>query len=180
MRRALFLDRDGTINVNYGYVYEPERFDFVEGIFDLCLAAKGRGYAIIVASNQSGVARGYYTREQMDACNAYMSGEFARRGIEIADVFCCTALDDADPDRKPNPGMFLKAIAKHGIDAAASVAVGDGERDCIAAARAGVGTVAWLREGARGASAAAPGGDGGFIEVGSLADVVPLLAKGGC
>lgn len=139
MTKALFLDRDGTINVNYGYVFEPERFDFVDGIFDLCRAAKDAGYLLIVVSNQSGVARGYYTEAQMDACNAHMCAEFAKRGVVIDGVFCCTALDDAHPDRKPNAGLFLKAIGRFGIDPAASVAVGDSARDDVAARAAGVG-----------------------------------------
>jgi len=141
MDKALFLDRDGTVNVNYGYVFEPEKFHFVDGVFDFCRKARDVGYRLIVISNQSGVARGYYTVEQMNACNAYMCAEFAKRGIVIDDVFCCTALDDADPDRKPNPGLFLKAIARHGVDPARSVAVGDSERDAVAARAAGVGRI---------------------------------------
>jgi len=150
MDKALFLDRDGTVNVNYGYVFEPEKFHFVDGVFDFCRKARDVGYRLIVISNQSGVARGYYTVEQMNACNAYMCAEFAKRGLEIEDVFCCTALDDADPDRKPNPGMFLKAIARHGIDPSRSVAVGDSERDAVAARAAGVGRILQLGAGGYG------------------------------
>jgi len=144
MRRALFLDRDGTINVNYGYVFEPKRFVFIDGIFEFCRKAQELGYLIIVISNQSGVSRGYYTEGQMNACNAHMCAEFAKRGIMVTDVLTCTAMDDDDPDRKPNPGMFLKAIARYGIDPVASVAVGDSERDSVAAQRAGVGAVILL------------------------------------
>lgn len=144
MVKALFLDRDGTINVNYGYVFEPEKFVFIDGVFELCRKAQELGYLIIVISNQSGVSRGYYTETQMNACNAHMCAEFAKRGITVTDVLTCTAADDSDPDRKPNPGMFLKAVARHGIDPAASVAVGDSERDSVAARRAGVGTVILL------------------------------------
>lgn len=151
--KALFLDRDGTINVDHGYVYEPERFEFVEGIFELCAAAAARGYIIIVASNQSGVSRGYYTSEQMDECNAHMCAAFRSRGITIADVFCATALDDADPLRKPNPGMFLAAIERHSIDPAQSIAIGDSERDALAAKRAGVGRVLLLSRPGRQAQA---------------------------
>jgi len=146
MVKALFLDRDGTINVNYGYVCEPAKFHFIDGIFDLCRAARDDGYKLIVISNQSGVARGYYTRGQMDACNAYMCAEFAKRGLVIDDVLCCTALDDADPDRKPNPGLFLKAIERHGLDPAKSVAVGDSARDDVAARKAGIGKCFLLSE----------------------------------
>lgn len=144
MAKALFLDRDGTINVDCGYVFEPERFVFVDGIFELCRKAQKLGYLIIVISNQSGVSRGYYAEAQMNACNAHMCAEFAKHGITVTDVLTCTAADDSDPDRKPNPGMFLKAVARHGIDPAASVAIGDSERDSVAARRAGVGTVILL------------------------------------
>lgn len=148
MTKALFLDRDGTINVNYGYVHEPSRFHFIDGIFELCKNAQAQGYKLIVISNQSGVARGYYTLEQMNRCNAYMCAEFAKRGVVIDDVLCCTAVDDADPDRKPNPGLFLKAIARHGIDPDRSVAIGDSDRDTAAARASGVRRVYQLGTGA--------------------------------
>lgn len=139
MLKALFLDRDGTINVDYGYVYEPEKFDFIPGVVDFCRWAQDAGYTIIVITNQSGVARGYYTEEQMNACNAFMVGRFAEAGVSIADVFTCTSLDESHPDRKPNPGLFLKARDKHDIDMAVSVSIGDKPRDVEAGERAGVG-----------------------------------------
>ena len=139
MKKALFLDRDGTVNIDYGYVHEPERFVFREGIFDLCRVAQERGYSIVVVSNQSGVGRGYYTEAEMDACNAHMREVLAKEGLEVAAVYCCTSADDSDPDRKPNPGMFIRAVADLGIDAASSVSVGDSARDAIAASSAGVG-----------------------------------------
>lgn len=151
MTKAIFLDRDGTINVNYGYVHEPSRFDFIDGVFAFCRKAQAAGYRLIVISNQSGVARGYYTEAQMKLCNDYMCAEFAKRGVTIDDVFCCTALDDTDPDRKPNPGLFLKAIAKHGVLPAESVAVGDSDRDAVAARAAGIGRVYRLGPGGYGA-----------------------------
>ena len=139
MNKTLFLDRDGTINIDYGYVHEPDRFVFRDGIFDLCRAAQARGYSIVVVSNQSGVDRGYYTKAEMDACNASMKDAFGKEGIGVSAVYCCTSADDSDPDRKPNPGLFLKAAADLGIDMASSVSLGDSARDAIAASRAGVG-----------------------------------------
>lgn len=135
--KALFLDRDGTINEDYGYTYETDKLDFIDGIFDVCLEAQSRGYKIFVITNQSGVERGYYSLEQMNAFNSHMKNEFAKKGIEITDFYCCPYLEHED--RKPLPGMFLKAKDRYNIDMAASLAVGDKERDVEAALSAGVG-----------------------------------------
>ncbi len=136
-RRALFLDRDGTINVDYGYVFEPEKFHFIDGIFDLCRRAQNLGYLIIVITNQSGIARGYYDENDFQRLTAYMNAEFRKQGIDIADVFYCPDLDGEN--RKPGCGMFLQAQQKYDIDMAASVSVGDKERDVAAGEKAGVG-----------------------------------------
>lgn len=135
--KALFLDRDGTINVDYGYVYQAEKFDFIDGIFDLCRRAQEKGYLIIIITNQSGIARGYYTTDDFNTLTRHMCAEFNRRSIVITDVFYCPDL--SGPDRKPNPGLFLKARDKYHIDMAASVSVGDKSRDVTAAQAAGVG-----------------------------------------
>lgn len=134
--KALFLDRDGTINVDYGYTYEPEKLHFIDGIFELCKSAQNNGYKIFVITNQSGVDRGYYTIEQMNNFNSYMKSEFEKHGIEITDIYCCPYLEH--PDRKPSPGMFIKAQQRYNIDMSGSVAVGDKERDVEAAINAGV------------------------------------------
>ena len=137
LRKALFLDRDGTINTDHGYVYRQEDFEFIPGIFELCARARELGYLIIIITNQSGIARGYYTEADYEKLTAYMLAQFAERGIEITDVLHCPAL--TGPDRKPEPGLFLRAAARHGIDMAASVSVGDKPRDVEAATRAGCG-----------------------------------------
>lgn len=136
-RKALFLDRDGTINTDHGYVYRQEDFDFIPGIFELCARARDLGYLIIVITNQSGIARGYYTEADYEQLTAYMVEQFAARGIHLADVLHCPEL--SGPDRKPEPGMFLRAAARHGLDMAACVSVGDKPRDVEAAERAGCG-----------------------------------------
>ena len=137
MPKALFLDRDGTINADYAYVHEKEKFDFLPGVFDFCRSAQEKGYLIIVITNQSGIARGYYTEEDFQALNAWMVAEFAARGVTITDVFHCPEL--SGPDRKPEPGLFLKARDRYGIDMSASVSLGDKQRDVEAGERAGVG-----------------------------------------
>ena len=134
--KALFLDRDGTINVDYDYTFEIEKFAFIDGILDLCRQAQKKDFKIFVITNQSGVERGYYTLEQMNAFNEHMKNEFKKQGIEITDVYCCPYLEHED--RKPLPGMFLKAKDRYNIDMENSVAVGDKERDSEAALAAGV------------------------------------------
>lgn len=137
MPKALFLDRDGTINADHGYVYRVEDFEFLPGIFELCSRAQALGYLIIVITNQSGIARGYYKEEDFSRLTAHMVSEFAQRGIHITDVLHCPEL--SGPNRKPEPGLFLEAQRKHGLDMAASVSVGDNPRDAEAAQRAGCG-----------------------------------------
>lgn len=136
--KALFLDRDGTINIDHGYVYRQEDFEFIPGIFELCARAQELGYLIIVITNQSGIARGYYTEADYANITAYMVAQFAERGIRIADVLHCPEL--SGPNRKPAPGLFLQAQQRHGLDMAASVSVGDKPRDVEAAAQAGCGS----------------------------------------
>ena len=137
MTKALFLDRDGTINIDYGYVHEPEKFVFIDGVFDFCRKAQSKGYLIIVVTSQSGIERGYFTEVDFAAVTKYMTERFAAEGISIADVFHCPSL--SGPDRKPEPGLFLKAKKKYDIDMSVSVNVGDRERDLEAGRRAGVG-----------------------------------------
>ena len=147
MRAALFLDRDGVINEDHGYVYRKEDVVFVEGIFDLCRAARARGMAIVVITNQAGIGRGYYTEAAYRAHSAWMLDEFARRGAPIDRIYHCPdhpehGLGDYKRDsfdRKPNPGMILKAQRDLDLDLAASVLVGDKESDIEAGRRAGVG-----------------------------------------
>lgn len=139
MNKALLLDRDGTINIDHGYVYRPEQFDFIEGIFDACSLAQQCGYKIIVVTNQSGIARGYYTESDFKKITQYMCSEFEKRGVHIDDVFYCPFLDENHPDRKPNPGLILKAQKKYNLDLSASILIGDSERDIEAGNRAGIG-----------------------------------------
>ena len=137
MNKALFLDRDGTINVDYGYVYQIEKFEFINGIFELCQKAQEKGYLIIVITNQSGIARNYYKDEDFHILNKFMIDEFAGKGIKITDVFYCPDLDGER--RKPNCGMFIEAKEKYNLDMKTSISLGDKERDIEAAKKAGVG-----------------------------------------
>lgn len=135
--KALFLDRDGTINVDHGYVYRVEDFEFIPGIFPLCARAQELGYLIIIITNQSGIARGYYTEQDYAQLTRHMLRGFEERGIRITAVLHCPEL--SGPDRKPEPGLFLAAQRRYGLDMAASLSVGDKARDVEAAQRAGCG-----------------------------------------
>ena len=134
--KALFLDRDGTINIDYGYVGSIDKFKFINGVFDFCAIAQSKGYKIIVITNQSGIARGYYTVSDYEKVTKYMCDEFRKHGIEITDVLYCPEL--SGPNRKPNPGLFIIARDKYNIDMSKSVSVGDKERDLEAARACGV------------------------------------------
>lgn len=142
MRKALFLDRDGIINVDCGYVCRAEDFEFTDGIFELCRTAKSRGYIIVVVTNQSGIERGFFSTQDFEKLTCHMLKEFARNGVVIDDVFFCPFLEHSD--RKPNPGMFIKARRKHDIDMPRSLMLGDKPSDAAAARAAGVGKAVLL------------------------------------
>ena len=137
MNKALFLDRDGTINVDTGYVHKVSDFHFIDGVIDFCRLAQEKGYKIIVITNQSGIARGYFSETEYQEITKYMCDEFKKQGVVITDVFHCPDLEG--PDRKPNAGLFLKAKEKYTIDMGKSISVGDKERDIQAGLTAGIG-----------------------------------------
>lgn len=151
--RALFLDKDGVINVDHGYVCTLERTDFIDGIFDLCRAATLRGYLNVVVTNQAGVARGYYTEQDFMAYMDWMRGEFRGHDAQLDAVYYCphhpehgrgAYLRDCDC-RKPKPGMILAAARDLDLDLSGSVLLGDSVSDLEAAREAGVGRIFLLQ-----------------------------------
>jgi D,D-heptose 1,7-bisphosphate phosphatase len=144
--KALFLDRDGVINIDTGYVYRPEDFHLVPGIIDLCRAAQEAGYLIVVITNQSGIARSMFSEEDFSKLCLWMRQLFSSQGVRIDAIYHCPVLDDHHPDRKPNPGLFLKATSDLQIDLTSSFSVGDKERDISAALSAGVASNYLLSE----------------------------------
>lgn len=137
MRKALFLDRDGTVNVEKNYLWRPEEFELLPGILELVRAARERGYAAVVCTNQSGIARGYYTEADYRRLTEHMSGIFEAAGCPLLAVYHCPEL--SGPRRKPAPGMFLQAAKELGLDMPASLSLGDKLRDAEAGHAAGVG-----------------------------------------
>ena len=138
---ALFLDRDGVINIDNGYVINKEEFNFVDGIFDLLKFYQKQGFKIIIITNQSGIGRGYFTEDEFLSLNNWMLRCFEKENIFIHDVYYCSHLpDQKSNDRKPAPGLFIKAIKKHNIDVGKSIMIGDKVSDMHAAYSAGVET----------------------------------------
>jgi D-glycero-D-manno-heptose 1,7-bisphosphate phosphatase len=145
-RRALFLDRDGVINREIGYLSRKEDVVFVDGIFALCRTAKTLGYVLIVVTNQAGIARGYYTEADFEALMLWMRAEFKRKGSELDAVYYCPYHPDhgigeykqEHEDRKPGAGMLRRGAWEFGVDLGASVMVGDRCSDVAAANTAGL------------------------------------------
>lgn len=141
MKRALFLDRDGVINVELNYLYKIKDFKFLDGIFELCRHYQQLGYIIIVVTNQSGIARGYYSESDFKKLTLWMKTEFAKEGIKITKVYYCPHHSEISGKcncRKPEPGMILEAQKEFDIDLNNSILVGDKERDIEAAINSGI------------------------------------------
>jgi D-glycero-D-manno-heptose 1,7-bisphosphate phosphatase len=141
--KALFLDRDGVINIDYGYVGKIENFKFREGIFELTKQFQDNGYKIFVVTNQSGIARGYYSEEDFHKLTEWMKEEFLKRGVEIKDVKFCPHHPDISgvcECRKPEPKMILDLASEYNIDLENSILIGDSKRDIEAGEKAGIKT----------------------------------------
>lgn len=151
---ALFLDRDGVINVDHGYVYRAQDFEFMPGIFELARTARALGLRLVVVTNQAGIGRGLYGEADFERLTAWMRDRFADEGAPIDAVYHCPTHPTAgigayrveSPRRKPNPGMFLEARDALGLDLGASILLGDKPSDIDAGLAAGVGCNLWLAD----------------------------------
>jgi D-glycero-D-manno-heptose 1,7-bisphosphate phosphatase len=174
---ALFLDRDGVINEEIGYLHKAEDVRWVLGIFELCKLATDLGYKLVVVTNQAGIGRGFYTQADFDALTVWMKAEFAAREVPLAEVYCSPyhpthgvgEYKREHEDRKPSPGMLRRAARDHGIDLAQSIMVGDRCSDIGAANAAGL-KQAFLIGGTE-----TEGCEGQYLPVSSLAGVVHWL-----
>lgn len=145
-RKALFLDRDGVINVDRGYVHTPAQTEWIPGIFELCRRATELDYLLVVITNQAGIARGYYGEAEFAAHSDWLQAQFASRGLRIAGIYHCPhhptegigELRRECDCRKPQPGMLLQAARELGLELSRSALVGDQPWDLEAGRRAGL------------------------------------------
>ena len=145
--KALFLDRDGVINKDYGYVSQKKDFDFIDGIFQLARSANHKGYLICVITNQAGIGRGYYSIDDFQHLTDWMCSQFKENESEITKVYYSPyhpvhgigKYKKDDFSRKPNPGMLLQAKIELGINLSKSIFIGDKLTDMDAGIAAGIG-----------------------------------------
>ncbi|MGM9489811.1 D-glycero-beta-D-manno-heptose 1,7-bisphosphate 7-phosphatase [Ideonella sp. YS5] len=172
-RRAAFLDRDGVINRDIGYLHRWEDFEFLPGALDAMRRLHEAGYALVIVTNQSGIARGYYTEDDYQALTREMRRAMERAGCPPAGIFHCPhhpggsvgAYAIACECRKPQPGMLLRAARDLNLDLAASLIVGDKLADAQAGRSAGVGRVYLVRSGHELEDGAEVASDGTFDDL---------------
>ena len=148
MKKAIFLDRDGTINVEKDYIYKSEDLVFEEGSIEALKTFKNLGYILIVVSNQSGIARGYFTEADLNIFNNNMNEILKKNGVEITEFYCCPHHPDGIGKykkvcecRKPNNKMIEDAIKKYNIDREKSYMIGDKISDIGAGLKSNLKTV---------------------------------------
>lgn len=180
--RGLFLDRDGVINHEVGYLWRREDVRFVPGIFDLCRTARRLGYRLMVVTNQAGIARGFYSEEDYQALMGWMRMEFEREGVALDAVYHCPFHPEhgvgeykrEHEDRKPGMGMLRRGAREFGLDLSECVMVGDRCTDIAAANVAGL-RQAFLIGGTEDAGECA----GRFLGVAGLGEVERWLVERG-
>ena len=146
-RPAIFLDRDGVINKESGYVHSVDDFHFIDGVFGACRQMSKAGFRLVVITNQAGIGRGYYTEDDFHCLTKWMLDEFRQHGVEIDDVYYCPhhPVHGIGPYRrvcdcrKPGPEMIMRAASEHSLDLSQSILVGDKISDIEAGRSAGVG-----------------------------------------
>lgn len=139
VNKAVFFDRDGTINVDKGYVHKIGDFEYLPGVIDGLRLFQDAGYLLIIVTNQSGIARGFYRQHDYNRLTAWMLHDLQSKGIFISKVYMCPHLPDSPLSqfrkncqcRKPGLGLFEQAIQEFHIDPDRSIAIGDQERDLV-------------------------------------------------
>lgn len=179
-RPAAFLDRDGVINRDTGYLHRWEDFEFLPGVLGAMKRLHDAGHALVVVTNQSGIARGYYTEGEYQALTARMRSAMEEAGAPPLAIYHCphhpggrVAALSIDCDcRKPQPGLLLRAAQAHGLDLPASFMVGDKLADVQAARAAGVGRAYLVRSGQALDAGAEQAADAVFEDLASCANEV--------
>lgn len=181
--KAVFLDRDGTLNVDHGYVHQIDDFQFIAGAIEALLKLKQAGYLLVLVTNQSGIARGYFSETQFLQLTEWFDWSLADRGVDFDGIYYCPHHPEGLGEyreicdcRKPKPGMLTQAIEELDIDPARSVMVGDKLEDLLAAEAAGVKVKILVRSG----QAVTPAAEAKADQVlASVADLPAWLAKNG-
>ncbi|TCP96250.1 D-alpha,beta-D-heptose 1,7-bisphosphate phosphatase [Cricetibacter osteomyelitidis] len=154
MNKAIFLDRDGTLNIDHGYVHQIDDFEFIEGSIEALQQLKAMGYLLILVTNQSGIARGYFTEEQFLQLTEWFDWSLADRGVDFDGIYYCPHHPEGRGEykqqcdcRKPQPGMLLQGIKELNIAPDQSVMVGDKLEDLLAGKNAKIGKLVLVRTG---------------------------------
>ncbi|MDY4280989.1 MAG: D-glycero-beta-D-manno-heptose 1,7-bisphosphate 7-phosphatase [[Pasteurella] mairii] len=181
MNKAIFLDRDGTLNIDYGYVHEIDQFHFIDGSIEALQQLKQMGYLLVLVTNQSGIARGYFSEQQFLQLTEWMDWSLADRGVDLDGIYYCPHHPDGigefkqDCDcRKPKAGMLNQAIKELKIDPAHSIMIGDKMEDMMAGKSAGIKTNVLVRSGK---TVSEDGEKLADYVIDSIADVVSLIKK---
>jgi D-glycero-D-manno-heptose 1,7-bisphosphate phosphatase len=146
-RAAAFLDRDGVINVDHGYIHRPEDFELLPGTLEALRQLKAAGYLLIIVTNQSGIGRGYYSESDLAALHGHMKELLAREGVKLDAIYYCPHRpDERCSCRKPLPGLIQRALDELAVDASRSFIVGDKPSDIAAGAAGGLGTAYLLSD----------------------------------
>jgi histidinol-phosphate phosphatase family protein len=148
MLKLIFIDRDGVINKDPGgwtehsYVTGAHQFQFLPGALKALALLNKNGVRVVIVSNQAGVSKGYFTRQDLARVNEKMLAEIVRSGGRIEEVCYCIHRDEDNCDcRKPKPGMLERALRKYGVSPAATYIIGDGKVDVLAGKALGMRTV---------------------------------------
>jgi D,D-heptose 1,7-bisphosphate phosphatase len=149
-RAAIFFDRDGVLNVDNGYVFRKEEFAWMPGAREALKLVTSKGYLSFVVTNQSGIARGLYTMSDVNDLHEWMRKDISKYNARIDEFYICPYHSEGNvleyviadhPDRKPNPGMILRAVRDHNIDLSVSLLIGDKITDIEAADRVGLSSI---------------------------------------
>lgn len=141
MIKAFFLDRDGVINIDKGYIHKSEDVEFVDGVFVFLRYLISQGYILIVVTNQAGIARGMYKSEDVESLHRFMSEKLKEEGVEITEFYHCPHHPEFTGEcdcRKPEAGMLLAAKEKYDINMSESMIIGDKRSDMQAGRNAGL------------------------------------------
>lgn len=141
-KKAVFFDRDDTLIIDKVYLNDPEQVEYFADTFGALKRLSGAGYLLFIISNQSGIARGLVDPKNLELIHDRMNKDFLRHGIIFTAIYFCPHLPESNhPDRKPNPGMIMKAQKAYNIELAESWTVGDRTTDVEAGLRAGTKTI---------------------------------------